>query len=111
MASAILKLSEKDWQRRVIDCARLFNWRYTHFRPAMTAKGWRTAMQGDKGFPDLVLVKPPRVIFAELKSDDGNLTADQLSWISALNSSDVECYVWRPQNWGDVFACLAKDAT
>lgn len=49
------------------------------------------------GFPDLVLVKPPRLIFAELKSDDGRTTADQDEWLADLGRVPAaETYVWRP---------------
>ncbi len=100
-------MTEADWQRRVIDALKLFQWRYAHFRPAQTAKGWRTAMTGDKGFPDLVAVKPPRVLFIELKSDSGKLRDDQILWIGELRESGVECYVWRPKDWETVFRTLA----
>jgi len=35
-------LSEADFESRVVDFARLLGWRVAHFRPARTAKGWRT---------------------------------------------------------------------
>src|SRR5438132_4550516 len=96
VAQRPLSISEKDWQRRVLDCARLFNWRFAHFRPARTTKGWRTALEGDRGFPDCVFVKPPRIIFAELKSDSGKATVDQVLWLEDLKSSGVESYCLRP---------------
>jgi hypothetical protein len=102
-----VKISEADWQRRVIDAAKLFGWRYAHFRPAQTSKGWRTAMSGDKGFPDLVLVRPPRVLFVELKSDDGLPSEAQLLWFNDLASSG-EAYIWRPRDWTEVYTTLAK---
>ena len=106
---AVFKLSEKDWQSRVIDAAKLFGWRYAHFRPARTAQGWRTAMSGHPGFPDLVLTKGLRIIFAELKAEDGNLTEDQFVWLNRLGESGrVEVFVWRPSDWEEVYKTLAR---
>lgn len=100
---------EADWQRKVIDTARLFNWRLAHFRPARTAKGWRTAFEGDAGFPDLVLVRPPRIIFAELKRESAKPNVDQLLWLADLASSGVESYVWSPAQWDEVYLTLARE--
>ncbi|MCI0542945.1 MAG: hypothetical protein L0Z49_00695 [Actinobacteria bacterium] len=55
-------------------------WRVCHFRPATTRDGWRTAVQGHPGFPDLVLARRGRVVFAELKAA---LSAEQLEWLDA----------------------------
>ena len=49
------------------------------------------------GFPDLVLVKDRRIIFAELKSRDGKPSRDQAKWLQALAATGrVEVYLWRP---------------
>jgi hypothetical protein len=46
-------LSEAAFTDAVIELARLGGWRVAHFRPARTASGWRTPVQGDgAGFPD-----------------------------------------------------------
>jgi hypothetical protein len=80
------------------DLAHLFGWRSAHFRPAQTAKGWRTAVAGDgSGWPDLTLTKPPRHIIAELKSETGEIRADQKVWLEVLaGCPNLEVYVWRP---------------
>jgi len=84
----------------VLDLARVFGWRTAHFRAAMTAHGWRTAVAGDgAGFPDLVLVRGSRVIAIELKSDTGALTPEQRRWMDALTDAGVLACVWRPQHW------------
>ena len=101
---------ERAFQDALVDYARLRNWRLAHFRPARTEKGWRTPMQGDAGFPDLVLLRAPRLVFAELKSDTGRLTPAQREWIDELARQrdawdvldphpPVEVYVWRPGDW------------
>lgn len=70
-----------------------------HFRPALTNKGWRTAVQGDVGFPDIVLAKYGRVIVAECKSKVGRVTKEQEAWLLRLVSVANEAYVWRPEDW------------
>lgn len=98
MTQTVPAISETDFQNNVIALARMFGWRVAHFRPAKTSKGWRTPMQGDKGFPDLVLAKAGRVIFAELKSARGSVSKEQLAWLVDLDdgSGKPEVYVWRP---------------
>lgn len=62
------------------------------------------------GFPDLVLVHPGhhRVIFAELKSEKGKLTAEQAGWIADLRDCGLEVYVWRPVDLPQVDYVLAR---
>ena len=85
-------MTEEQLGDTVIGLAHLFGWKIVHFRPARTERGWRTLMQGDTGFPDLVIARDGQVIFAELKSAKGRLRPDQEAWINALGF----CYVWRP---------------
>lgn len=95
-------MNEAQLQQAVIELARLLGWRVAHFRPAMTAKGWRTPVEGDgKGFPDLVLVRGTRLIFAELKSDHGRLSIEQQEWNHWLILATPEVYVWTPEKWSD----------
>lgn len=96
-------MSEADFLALVIDYARLRGWRLTHSRPARTADGWRTAITGDAGFPDLLLVRPPRLVFAELKSSTGRATPDQKHWLMLLGQvPGVEVFQWRPGDFGEV---------
>jgi hypothetical protein len=90
-------ISEADFMRQVTDLAEILGWSWAHFRPAETARGWRTPVSGPlgKGFPDLVLVKGPRLIFAELKRDGGKLTPDQERVAIALGGA-ATTYVWHP---------------
>lgn len=101
---ASLKTSEATFTRMVIQFAKLHGWGVTHFRPCRTSKGWRTPVQGDAGFPDLVLVKGTRVVFAELKSSRGVLSPEQQVWRDALCAvgSTVEWYLWRVGEWPEV---------
>jgi hypothetical protein len=103
---------EKEFQQAVIDLARLMGWRVHHTRPALTQLGrWLTPLQGDAGFPDLVLCRPPRVIFAELKRAGGRLTPAQRGWLEALQAcAGVECYLWTPADWDSIVQHLRKEA-
>ena len=114
--------SEKDFQATIIQLAQLCGWMIAHFRPAMTSKGWRTPVQGDIGFPDLVLVSPPcksgprlgkRIVaFIEVKSDRGKLTAEQKKWLDALHDVDwAMAGVWKPGDTAEVEDFLAQNET
>lgn len=92
-----IDLTEAQYQQRVIDLARTLGYRVAHFRPALTRSGrWATPMQGDKGFPDLVLAKGGRVLLAELKTDVGRLGPGQQGWLDALGPHGR---LWRPRDW------------
>ena len=101
---------ERDFQRAVIDLARLMGWRVHHTRPALTRRGrWLTPIQGDAGFPDLVLVRAGRVIFAELKCNGVRPTPQQQAWLDALAScAGVECYLWTPADWKTIIDTLRR---
>ena len=97
-ASATYRLSEDDLKARVIQTAGLYGWRVCHFRPARTAKGWRTPIEGDAGLPDLVLARDGRVLLVELKSARGKPTDDQVLWLEALGDHGR---LWSPKQWDD----------
>jgi hypothetical protein len=86
-------ITESQFQRQVLELARLHGWITAHFRPGMTRKGrWMTAVAGDGvGFPDLVLVRD-RVIYAELKTDVGRIRVEQARWIKLLRRAGQEVF-------------------
>ena len=76
-------------------------------RAAAKLLGWATyhthrSEHSEAGFPDLVLTRRPRVIFAELKADRGKLTDAQRAWIDELRACGQEAYVWKPKYWAAV---------
>ena len=84
--------TEKACQRIVADAAKTFGWAryFTHrsdFSPA--------------GFPDEFLVRPPRIVAAELKSVHAYRTTNhgcsehQLRWLALLSECPgIEVFVW-----------------
>ena len=91
--------SEEAFQRHVVMLAQTYGWRVMHTRPAMVGGKWMTPIQGDPGFPDLVLAHPERgIIFAELKTETGKLRAAQRDWSAVLLAANAEWYLWRPDD-------------
>jgi hypothetical protein len=100
-------ISEEDFQAAVISYAQERGWKVAHFRKARTKKGWRTAVAADgKGFPDLVLVRN-RIVWAELKSEAGEMSPDQENWRDWLKESGQEWHCWKPSQWAEIVATLA----
>ena len=86
-------ITEAQLQAAVVELARFFGWRHYHaFDSRRSARGW----------PDLVLCRPPRLVFVELKSAGGRLTPEQRDWLAALAGvPGIEAGVWRPADWTD----------
>lgn len=86
-----LKVSEESFLGQVTTLAELLGWQWVHFRPAKTAHGWRTPVSGPlgKGWPDLVLTRPRRLVFAELKSATGQTDTAQAYVLEALRRNLV----------------------
>ena len=108
------KITEAQFQKQVIQYAKLQGWRVAHFRTSMNSRGqWMTAVQAHgAGFPDLVMVREGRLIFAELKRDERQrqkMPDNQLAWLSALQGViAVEVYVWTPENWIEIESVLSR---
>jgi hypothetical protein len=48
------------------------------------------------GYPDLTILGPGGIIFAELKSDSGHLTTAQTLWRNKFLYAGLDWYLWRP---------------
>lgn len=98
-------MTESDLLRGVLDLCRLLGWRTIHVRPARTAHGWRTPVQGDgAGWPDLFMVRGGRLVAAELKADKGHVTGEQTAWLEALARAGAETFTWRPTDYPEAIA-------
>lgn len=99
---------EKDFLAAVIELAQMQGWLVMHQRPARTSSGWRTAISGDAGFPDLVLCHPPRLVILELKSQAGRVGIHQQVWLDALARCGVQAQVLRPSDWATLETTLRR---
>lgn len=108
------RMTEKRFQAQVVDLATKRGWLIYHTYDSR---------RSDEGFPDLVMVRGTRLIFAELKRASGSLAADQKRWLDALMEARLaacsinddgdeswtpfpEVYVWRPFDWDDLAEIL-----
>jgi len=96
-------VSEDEFQQRIVDTASWLGWRVHHTRPARTAKGWRTPVQGHNGFVDLVLARRGVVLMPEIKSAEGSLDPEQRLWRDAIGA---QWRLWRPADWPTIEAVL-----
>lgn len=127
------RISEAELQSAIIELAQRSGWLVHHARPARKASGWSTPIQGNRGFPDLVLAKNGCVLFAELKSERGRVSSEQRAWMAVLDGERdgallpdqrrvlrpihdggwVAIVVWRPSDWlsGEIEALLTGRAS
>ena len=91
---------EREFQSQVLALAKQTSWASYHTFDSRRSQ---------PGFPDLVLVKPGRLLFVELKTLRGKLTQEQRAWLSLLANSvtGVEVYEWRPADWAQIEWTLA----
>jgi hypothetical protein len=108
-------ISERDLKNWIVAFARSHGWLVHHDLPSQRANGsWTTAVQGDSGYPDLVLVHPgnaaenvpAQIIYAELKTQRGKLTTGQQQWLDALHAAGQTAVVWRPADLQTIFTKL-----
>ena len=103
-------ITEAQFQQQVIQLAKLRGWLVHHTRPArMKVQGvetYRTPIAGHAGFPDLVLARRGRVIYAELKAQGGQLREDQIRWRDAMCPPERQAFcgwfLWRPSDWAQI---------
>lgn len=105
---------EAEFQSAVIEAAQWHGWIVHHTRNVQIRPGvWATPLQGDRGFPDLVLARPKHgdLVFAELKAPRGRLTPEQELWLATLRSAGAEAYCWRPVDMADIITRLARSSS
>jgi len=96
-------MTEREFQNAVVKLARVYGFRVMHTRPAMMRSGrWSTPLQGDPGWPDLVLCGRGRVLFRELKVGRNKLEPDQEAWRDTLVAAGCDWKLWTLADWPDV---------
>jgi hypothetical protein len=107
---------EREFQRQVMDYARLNGWEVRHIhdsrREVVDRKRGRLLV-GDAdaaGLPDLIMVRPPVVLFAELKRRRGKASDAQVFFLGLLAGCgpNVRVKLWRPGDWSDIETTLRR---
>jgi VRR-NUC domain len=87
------RMTEMQLLQALVDVARLSGWLVFH-----TYDSRRSA----PGFPDLILLRPPRLLVIEAKSLSGRATPEQDTWLSAFaalaEGAEVQVHLWRPSD-------------
>lgn len=107
-----LRPTEAQCEDRIIHLARLYGWRVHAERPARSRDGWRTAIKGDAGWPDLVLAHPTRgrLLIVELKRKPAKPTDEQTVWLDTLRACGVDArLVYVPEELASLETELAGD--
>ena len=87
-------MTEAQWQQIIIDAARALQWLVYHTYDSR---------RSNPGWPDLILVKPPRLIALEVKKEKGRVRPEQIAWIDALGQiPGVTAAIVRPSDWDRV---------
>ncbi|MFH2071705.1 MAG: VRR-NUC domain-containing protein [Actinomycetota bacterium] len=64
--------------------------------------------RSEPGYPDLTMVRPPRLVYAELKTVKGRLTEPQKRWLDLLGRTAAETYLWRPDDLDSIPQILSR---
>lgn len=96
-------MSEADLQTAVRDLARLTGWLCYHTHDSR---------RSDAGFPDLTMVhiRQRRLLFVELKTAKGRLSAAQAGWLDSLSAVGIECAIWRPADLATTIPAVLRGA-
>lgn len=106
-------MTEREFQTHVLALAKRLGWTSWHDgatnapRVCYACKAPSRGFQRNaKGLPDLILVRGPRLIWAELKSQDGVTKPEQRQWIADLRAAGQTVFVWRPSQWSEIESVL-----
>lgn len=92
-AATLPPINERQFQRQVVNLAKLLGWRcYWTWNSLHSPKGW----------PDLVLIRRPRIVFLELKGERTTVTDDQFDTIAELQACGMTAMIARPSDWPEI---------
>lgn len=93
-------MTEASLQAKVVGRAKRRGWAVAH-----AGKGWVGGEEGQfvtpmaPGWPDLTLAKAgSRLIFMELKREQGEVSEEQLFWLRLLNECGARAIIVRPSD-------------
>jgi hypothetical protein len=112
MLPVLPKLTERRFMGQVVKLAELLGWRVWHDNATNAPRACKACgtpspvARNAAGMLDLILIRRPRVVWAELKSERSKLTDDQYATLIELRASHQEAYVWRPSDLDQITRIL-----
>ena len=98
--------AEAEFQNWVLERAGEYGGMRQHTKLARyVPKGRKKQPLIDRGFPDLVLAKEGKVIFAELKTEKGAVRKEQKQWLELLGG-----VLWRPRDMDQIIKVLSGES-
>lgn len=96
-AMQLTRTSEAAFQATILELAHLQGWQTHHEYDSR---------RSSPGYPDLVLMRPPVILFRELKKETGHVTKAQQRWLDDLEACGLDAAVWRPRDWPQIVELL-----
>ena len=106
MADKVSFRSEKAFQRAVEKECRRLGWQFYHVHDSRTV----SSKEGH-GFPDLVIMRPPCLMFVELKLSSNRTSPDQVRWLSGLKRCGQVSFVLTPDRFPQFINTLKHSTT
>lgn len=100
LAQYVRQETEAHFQQSVTELAERCGWLWWHDNDSRRNR---------RGFPDLVLLRAPRLLLVELKTERGKLRPEQRIWLDELGQCPgIETYVWRPGDFDEIVSILNR---
>jgi hypothetical protein len=93
-------MTEKEFQAAVVAFADALGWWSYHPHDSRHSQ---------RGWPDLSLLRGPRLVFLELKRHGGKVTPAQADCHDRFRVAGQEIHVFRPEDWPAIVHLLVKE--
>lgn len=94
------KARESVWRKLVTDVAKAAGWQVQHVRSVQDRSGQWVNPCSLAGWPDLVLIRPPRMLAVELKAHGGKATPAQVALLADMRTiPGCSALVAKPRDW------------
>ncbi len=86
-------MSEREFQAHVKAEAKRCGWEAYHTHDSR---------RSDEGFPDLVMIRGPVLLVAELKVKKNTITPAQEKWLQLFEGVGARVFRWRETDWFEI---------
>jgi hypothetical protein len=90
---------------QVMAYAHMRQWHCWHDQATNAARrchdcgSYRRGPRNAPGLPDLILVRRPRLLIAEIKAEGGRVTPAQRAWLDEFAACGIETHIWTASDW------------